>query len=58
MPSALQTIIDDFLKKSTGMFLARYPLLLDRIGDLAVAQQACADVVVVGVYAKDVSVIF
>ena len=33
----LQTIVDDFLKKPTSMLLARYPLLLDRIGDLAIA---------------------
>jgi hypothetical protein len=33
----LQTIVDDFLEKPTSMLLARYPLLLDRIGDLAIA---------------------
>ena len=53
----LQAIVDDFLKKSAGVLLPRDPLLLDRIGDLAVAQQAGADVVVVGVYAEDVSVV-
>ena len=50
----IETIVDDFLKKSAGVLLPRDPLLLDRIGDLAVAQQAGADVVVVGVYAEDV----
>src|SRR5262249_33688928 len=37
---SLQTIVDDFLEKPTSMLLARYPLLLDRIGNLAIAQQA------------------
>src|SRR5262245_45440292 len=53
----LQTIIDDFLKKPTSMLLARYPLLLDGIGNLAITQQAGADVVIVGVNANDVGVI-
>ena len=53
-----QTIIDGLHKEPAGMFFPRDALLLDRIGDLAVAQQAGADVVVVGVYAEDVVVIF
>ena len=52
----LQTIIDDLLEETAGVLLPRDPFLLDAVGDLAVAQQAGADVVVVGVYAKDVRV--
>jgi hypothetical protein len=40
------------------MLLARYPLFLDRIGYLAITQQAGADVVIVGINANDVAVIF
>ena len=54
----IEAIVDHFLKKSAGVLLTRYALLLDRVGDLAVAQQAGADVVVVGVYSKDIGVIF
>ena len=54
----LQAVVDDLLKKAGVVLLARDPLLGDRERDLAVAQQARADVVVVRVDPEDIDVLF
>ena len=54
----LQAIIDDLLIKTGVVLFACNPLLADRKCDLAVAQQAGADVVIVSVDAKYVCVCF
>ena len=58
MPSAVQAIVDDFLEKAGGVLFARDPLFADRERDLAVAQQAGADIMVVRVYPEDIGVLF
>ena len=50
----LQAVVDDLLVEARGVLLARDALLADGVGDRAVAQQARAHVVVVGVDAEDV----
>ena len=51
-----EDVVDRFLEEAGGVLTARDPLLGDRVGDLAVAQQAGAHVVVVGVNPEDVGV--
>ena len=45
----LKAIIDHLPIEAGGVLLARQPLLGDRECDGAVTQQACADIVVIGV---------
>ena len=54
----LQAIVDDILKKAGVVLLARDPLLADRERDLAVAKQARAGVMVVGIDPEDIDVLF
>ena len=54
----IEAVVDDFLKKSGGVFFSCDPLLVDGEGNCAVAQQARAHVVVVCVYSEYVDVLF
>jgi hypothetical protein len=58
MPSSLEAIVDHFLVEARRVLGPRDPLLGDRKRDGAVAQQAGADIMVVGVQAEDISVFF
>ena len=54
----LEAIIDHLLVEAGRMLVARDPLLGDRKGDGAVAQQAGAHVMIIGVQAEDIGVLF
>ncbi len=54
----IEAIVDDFLEEAARMLLARDPFLCDGERDLAVAQEAGADVMVVGVQSKYVGMFF
>ena len=54
----LEAVVDHFLVESGCMLGARDALLGNRKGDGAIAQQAGAHIVVVGVQAKDIGVFF
>ena len=51
----IEAIIDHLFVEAGGVFFAGDALLLDRIDDGAIAQQAGTDVVIVGIEAEDVS---
>ena len=57
-PDALgvEAIVDGLLVKAGGVFVAGYSLLGDRIRDLAVAQEARADIVVICTYSENIGV--
>ena len=50
----LQAIVDHLLVEAAGMLVSRDPLLGDRKCDGAVAQQAGAHIMVIGVQAEDI----
>ena len=53
-----QAIIDGIFKKAASVLFTRNAFFFDAEGDFAVAQQADADVVIIGVDAEDVVVFF
>ncbi len=54
----LEAIVDHLLVETGGVLFARQPLLADRKCDGAVAQQARADVVVIGVETENIRMLF
>jgi hypothetical protein len=53
----VQAIVDDLLIESGGVLFTRDAFLGDGERDDAIAQQACADVMVIDVQAEDVAVL-